>query len=143
MEAAGYGRLETVEFLLQAGARVDGAEKKSKQTALMTAAFGQKRRNEMPVRIPGPMADFVKIVALLLGNGAKVGDTDREGKTALHHAAAGGNTEAVKLLIEGGGGGRPKRHTVWTHPSAQRGLQWQCRDCSGSPGARSEHFGCR
>ena len=108
MEAAGYGRLETVEFLLQAGARVDGAEKKSKQTALMTAAFGQKRRNEMPVRIPGPMADFVKIVALLLGNGAKVGDTDREGKTALHHAAAGGNTEAVKLLIEGGAEVDPK-----------------------------------
>ncbi len=108
MEAAGYGRLETVKFLLQSGARVDGTETKSKQTALMVASFGPKIRDEMPVRISAPMADFVEVVALLLKNGAKVSATDSEGKTALHHAAAGGNTEAIKLLIERGAEVDPK-----------------------------------
>ena len=85
MEAAGFGRLETVKFLLQSGAGVDGAETKSGETALMAAAFGPNKKR---ARIRGPVADFVKIVGLLLENGAKVGDTNREGKTALHHAAA-------------------------------------------------------
>ncbi|KAF8251532.1 ankyrin repeat protein [Wilcoxina mikolae CBS 423.85] len=44
----------------------------------------------------------LKAMRLLLENGAKINDTNREGQTALHVAAGAGQEEAVRFLCEMG-----------------------------------------
>jgi ankyrin repeat protein len=108
LEAAAAGRLETVKLLLRAGASVNDAERNALKSALMVAAHGPiKQSSGLPsgdrsIRDCGPVADYQKIVALLLDAGADLRARDREGKTALHWAAADGSLETLELLISKG-----------------------------------------
>jgi ankyrin repeat protein len=74
MNAASYGRLETVTLLLDAGAKVNGTETKMGLTALMAAALAGRtppsdlRTGNQSLGNCGPLADYSVIVTLLLEN---------------------------------------------------------------------------
>lgn len=97
--AAGYGRREIVEFLLDRGVNVDGHHGDN-QTALFFAILG----------------DHVEIVRLLLEHGAQSGMQTRYGTVfgaALWRASHGGNPDRQKAIIErllAAGGAPPERH---------------------------------
>jgi ankyrin repeat protein len=109
LEAAASGRLETVTLLLRAGASVNGAERNAKKTALMVAAHGPikqpsvLRPRDRSITDCGPLADYQKIVVLLLDAGADLQARDSAGNTIMHWAAcACGNQEVLELLISKG-----------------------------------------
>jgi len=109
LEAAASGRLETVTLLLRAGASVNEAERNANKTALIAAAHGPiKQPSVLPPRDRsivdcGPLADYQKIVVLLLDAGADLQARDSAGNTPLHWAAcACGNQEVLELLISKG-----------------------------------------
>ncbi|KAL4432459.1 hypothetical protein ABPG77_001758 [Micractinium sp. CCAP 211/92] len=85
--AAFHGQTACVQQLLAAGADVSGADNDS-DTPLLWAAS----HNEQP-----------DTVALLLGAGASVAETNRFGETALHLAAKKGLTAVLRTLVESPG----------------------------------------
>lgn len=89
--AAGQGKPEVIEFLLDSGANVNEyCHGKWSQTALHEAARG----------------GHLEAINLLLDHGAEI-DGSAHGdhsQTALHAAAAGGKIEAIKLLLDHGAG---------------------------------------
>jgi ankyrin len=108
MNAAGHCRLEAVALLLDAGARVNGAEENKGLTALMIAALGGRvsptdvRTGTQSLGNCGPFDDSRRITALLLDKGADIRAKDREGKTALNWACSIGNAGVAELLISRG-----------------------------------------
>lgn len=85
MEAAARGEKETVRYLLNEGAPVDGRSG-SKRTALLYAAE----------------AGRTGVVELLLGRGADIDAGDNHGHTALMLTARNGCTETMLALLEYG-----------------------------------------
>ena len=86
MLAAQFGRLETVQALLEAGAGVDLHEK-GRYTALMLAAGN----------------GHADVVQILLDAGANVNNIEQtRGWTALIWAAKRGHTDTVRVLLEHG-----------------------------------------
>lgn len=84
--AAAHGHAAAIEYLLEAGAEVDGASD-NKVTALMYAAASNH-------------VDAIKV--LLEKGNAAVDAKHTNGGTALLEAATGGAVDAMKLLIEKG-----------------------------------------
>lgn len=85
IEAALYGKIETIEQALTAGYKVDSRDPDGR-TALMFAAFNGQ----------------TKIVQKLIDAGADVNAQDKIGATALMFASSGPFTETVQLLIDKG-----------------------------------------
>ncbi len=85
-EAAGRGKYEIVEEKLAAGANVNEPDTFFGETALHRAA----------------KAGDLKMVQILLANGARVDLTDQYGETPLHFAIRGRNPEVIRLLLQQG-----------------------------------------
>jgi ankyrin repeat protein len=85
IEAALYGKIETIEKALEAGYEVNARDPENR-TALMYAAFNGQ----------------TAIVQKLIDAGADVNAQDKTGSTALMFAASGPYAETVQLLLEAG-----------------------------------------
>ena len=85
-EAAGRGKYEIVEEKLAAGVNVNEPDTFFGETALHRAA----------------KAGDLKMVQILLANGARVDLTDQYGETPLHFAIRGRNPEVIRLLLQQG-----------------------------------------
>ncbi len=83
LEAAGDGKLETVQWLLQNGASLQEKDDNGSTALLVAAANGQ-----------------LQTVQWLLQNGASLQEKDKEGDTALHCAALNGKLETVQWLTK-------------------------------------------
>ncbi|GAB1604155.1 uncharacterized protein LOC115219084 [Argonauta hians] len=77
------GSIEIVQFLIERGSDVNSVDHKG-ITPLMDSVFN------------------LKLVELLLQNGANLYATDSRGNTVLHFAACKGNLEVFKFLVEKG-----------------------------------------
>lgn len=85
IEAALYGKLDTVEKALKDGYKVDSTDPEGR-TVLMYAAFNGQ----------------TQIVQKLIGAGADVNALDKTGSTALMFASSGPYAETVQLLLDKG-----------------------------------------
>lgn len=86
MEAALFGHIRTLTFLLDHGADVNFQDKRYGASALQAASQTGEE----------------KIVRLLLKRGANVNLQDKEGSTALMAAAYNGRDEIIKILLAAG-----------------------------------------
>lgn len=84
--AALYNRAEIAEYLIAAGARVDGIAGGDHQTPLHIASF----------------YGHLKTVKLLIKNKANVNARGNYGTTPLHEAARGNKAAVIKLLLDNG-----------------------------------------
>ncbi len=86
--ASFFGHYETARYLIRAGAAVNSPSRNALQaTPLQSAAAG----------------NHIRIVDLLLANGADPNCREQGGYTPLHAAAQHGNLDMIRALIFGGG----------------------------------------
>lgn len=89
MAAASHGQPEVASILMESGADVNGKDANG-DTPLMRAAFQAHEYQSVMIRT-------------LLDKGARVGDVNHHGVSALMKAAMAGTTASVELLINAGG----------------------------------------
>ena len=89
MAAASHGQPEVASVLIESGADVNGKDANG-ETPLMMAA-SQVRENQSAM------------IRTLLDKGARVGDVNRHGLSAVMMAATTGTTASFELLIKAGG----------------------------------------
>lgn len=82
-----WGPLETIDLLLDCGARIDAPDQRLGQTALHCAAL---------MRSSGSGIKF------LLRRGANISIKDAQARTPLHLAGMEGNDDIYKLLLDNG-----------------------------------------
>ena len=115
VKAAGHGRLDQVQVLLQQGADINAAvpgdgtaliaAARAGDLAMMTALLRMGADVNRPSRgdgnplIVAAMSGHHEAVALLLSMGASVDAIVRDDETALINAARGGYLRAVKVLV--------------------------------------------
>jgi ankyrin repeat protein len=90
--AAAHGSADIVSLLLQRGANVNIVDKLFGSTPLITALSS----------IVSEAPDKIRVVEVLVANGADVRRADEDGKTPLHWAAIKGNREIVTSLLARG-----------------------------------------
>lgn len=97
--AAGEGRLETVQLLLDAGADVDGT-------------FSDNQGENVTGLLRAAANDYIGVVRLLIDHGANVNKAETlYDRTALHGASWYNNAEIVEILLENGAD--PNVHSTW------------------------------
>ncbi|XP_076817148.1 uncharacterized protein LOC143462764 [Clavelina lepadiformis] len=85
------GHVPTVEILLQAGVSIDSVDNKECTPLIIAAQYGR-----------------TLLAGFLMGKGARLQITDKEGDNALHWAAFKGHSELARLLIYSGFNPRQK-----------------------------------
>ncbi len=115
--AAGFGRMDVLEFLVARGANVNARDPRGLSALHLTVYTGQlealrfllDKGTDVRARGPSGMGPLhwaararAEIVTLLLGRGADVGGRDDYGNTALVLAIREGAEANVRLLVEAG-----------------------------------------
>lgn len=97
MEAACYGKPQIVEdlFLHRKECNLEVRDYHHGQTALLWAAKSHPDH--------ASVAEYGEVVELLVGRGADIAATNKDGDTALHLAATAGNARVVHFLLSKGG----------------------------------------
>jgi ankyrin repeat protein len=108
LDTAHRGNFEMVTFLLEHKAQVNQTSDEG-LTPLMVAVKGHSVPYVDVLGLPSdirifskPATNHLKVVSLLLAQGADINARDKQGRTALIHAAREGDSEMVKLLLEKG-----------------------------------------
>jgi len=115
--AAGFGRMEVLEFLVARGADVNARDPRGLSALLLTVYTGQLQALRFlldkgaDVKSPGPSGmrplhfaarERAEIAGLLVERKAEIGARDDYGNSALILAAREGADDVVRLLVESG-----------------------------------------
>jgi len=84
-----YGREDTIECLVNAGADLN-------------LKYDKEEKSRLHLLAGTSDTELLKMVKLMIEKGADVNLPDREGRTPLHHAVPARNTGMMKFLLEGG-----------------------------------------
>lgn len=92
--AAYHGSHAAAEALLEKGANINATNHLG-ETPLMRGVTGQANNNRMA-------SGDTSLVQWLIGKHARLDDTDRDGRTALHRAVTSNNVCAARILLDAG-----------------------------------------
>ena len=100
---AAEGHWKMVQMLLNAGANIDKHREKDGSTPLLQAVLRDNLAEDLGGDfVRAARADNLRVVRLLVENGADKDQPTHDGETTLHLAANKGNFNMVQLLVQSG-----------------------------------------